>query len=54
MELIIISQNEIHTAESMLAEPVTLRLGCLLKSQSRHKSPGIDRNPVELIKQEVG
>jgi len=28
----------------------TLRLRCLLKSEKRHKSPGIDRIPVQLIK----
>ena len=41
---------EVHTAELLLPEPSATEFELAIDKLKRHKSPGIDQIPVELIK----
>jgi hypothetical protein len=45
-----IGQTEIHTAEPVAAEPSAFEVEMAIEKLKRHKSPGIDQIPAELIK----
>jgi len=45
-----IRQTEIHTAEPLVPEPNAFELEMAIEKLKRHKSPGIDQIPAELIK----
>jgi hypothetical protein len=45
-----VRQTEIHTAESLVLEPSTSEVEMTIDKLKRHKSPGIDQIPAELIK----
>jgi len=45
-----VGQTEIHTAERMVPEVSALEDEMAIENLKRHKSPGIDRIPAELIK----
>jgi hypothetical protein len=42
-------QTEIHTAESLVPEPSAFEFEVAVEKLRRHKSPGIDQIPAELI-----
>ena len=43
-------QTEIHTAEPLVSEPSTFEVEMAIEKLKRHKSPGTDHIPAELIK----
>ena len=43
-------QTEIHTAEPLVPEPSALEIEMASEKLKRHKSPGTDQIPTELIK----
>jgi len=43
-------QTEIHAAEPLLDETIACELDMAIEELKRHKSPGIDQIPAELIK----
>jgi len=45
-----VRQTEIHTAEPLVPEPSVFEFEILIEKLKRHKSPGIDQIPKELIK----
>ena len=45
-----VGQAEIHTAEPLIPEPSASEVELALDKLKRHKSPGIDQIPAELIK----
>jgi hypothetical protein len=45
-----VRQTEIHTAEPLVPDPRALEVEIDIEKLKRHKSPGIDQIPVELIK----
>jgi len=45
-----VRQTEIHTAEPLVPEPSTFEIKLAIEKLKRHKSPGIDKIPAELIK----
>jgi hypothetical protein len=45
-----VRQTEIHTAEPLVPEPSALVVEMAVENLKRHKSPGIDQIPAELIK----
>jgi hypothetical protein len=45
-----VRQTEIHTAESLLPEPSAFELEMPVEKLNRHRSPGTDQIPAELIK----
>ena len=45
-----VRQAEIHTAEPLVPEPSALEVELAIEKLKRHKSPGIDQIPAELIK----
>jgi hypothetical protein len=45
-----VRQPEIHTAEPLLPEQSTYEVEMAIEKPKRHKSPGIDEIPSELIK----
>jgi len=45
-----VRQTEIHTAEPLVLEPSTFESEMAIEKLKRHKSPGIDQIPAELIK----
>ena len=49
-----IRQTEIHTAKLPVPEPSAVEFEMAVEKLKRHKSPGIDQIPAELIKAEVG
>jgi len=44
-------QTEIHTSDPLVPEPSTFDVETAMKRLKRHKSPGIDQIPADLIKQ---
>jgi tRNA U38,U39,U40 pseudouridine synthase TruA len=51
MGLVILSrQTDIHTAEALLSKPSASEVEKTIENVKRHKSPGIDQIPAELIK----
>jgi hypothetical protein len=49
-----IRQTEIHTAKLLVPEPSAIGFEIAVGKLKRHKLPGIDQIPAELIKAEVG
>jgi hypothetical protein len=45
-----VGQTEIHTAEPLVPEPSVSEVEMAIEKLKRHKSPGIDEIPAELIK----
>jgi hypothetical protein len=45
-----VTQTEIHTAEPLVSEPSDSEVQMAIEKLKRHKSPGIDQIPAELIK----
>jgi len=45
-----VRQTEVHTAEPLVPEPSTFEFEMFIEKLKRHKSPGIDQIPKELIK----
>ena len=45
-----VRQAEIHTAEPLVPEPSALEVEFAIEKLKRHKSPGIDQIPADLIK----
>jgi len=45
-----VRQREIHKAESLVPEPGALQVEMATEKLTRHKSPGNDQIPAELIK----
>jgi len=45
-----VRQREIHTAEPLVPEPHPFEVKMALENLKRHKSPGIDQFPAEMIK----
>jgi hypothetical protein len=45
-----VRQTEVHTAEPLVAEPSAFEVKMSIEKLKRHKSPGIDHIPAELIK----
>jgi hypothetical protein len=45
-----VRQTEIHTAEPLVPEPSTFEYEMAIEKLKRHKPPGIDQIPAELIK----
>jgi hypothetical protein len=45
-----VRQTEVHTAESLVPGPSTFEIEMAIGKLKRHKSPGIDQIPAELIK----
>jgi hypothetical protein len=45
-----VRQTEIHTAEPLVPEPSNSEVEMASEKLKRHKSPGIDQIPAELIK----
>jgi len=45
-----VRQTEIHTAERLTLEPSAFEVQLAIKKLIRHKSPGTDQVPAELIK----
>ena len=46
-----VRQREMHTAELLVPEPNTFEVEMAIEMLKRHKSPGIDQIPAELIKE---
>ena len=49
-----IRQTDIHTEELLVPEPSAVEFEMAVEKLKRHKSPGIDQIPAELINAEVG
>jgi hypothetical protein len=49
-----VRHTEIQTAEPLLDKTIACELEMAIEKLKRHKSPGIDQIPAELIKAEVG
>jgi hypothetical protein len=47
-----VRQTEIHTAEPLVPEPSAFQVEMAIEKLKRHKSPGVDQIPAELIKAE--
>jgi hypothetical protein len=45
-----VRQTEVHTAEPLVPEPSAFEFEMAIEKLKRHKSPGIDHIPAELIK----
>jgi len=45
-----VRQTEIHTAEPLVSESSVFEFEMFIEKLKRHKSPGIDQIPKELIK----
>jgi hypothetical protein len=45
-----VRQTEIHTAEPLVPEPSDSEVEMAIEKLKRHKSPGVDQIPAELIK----
>jgi hypothetical protein len=45
-----VRQTEIHTAEPLVPEPSAYEFAMTIEKLNRHKSPGIDQIPAEIIK----
>jgi hypothetical protein len=45
-----VRQTEVHTAEPLVPEPSAFEVEMAIEKLKRHKSPGIDQIPAELIK----
>ena len=45
-----VRQEEIHTAERLVPEPSAYEVELAIEKLKKHKSPGIDQIPAELIK----
>jgi hypothetical protein len=45
-----VGQTAIRTAEPLVSEPSAFEVGLTIEKLKRHKSPGIDQIPAELIK----
>jgi hypothetical protein len=45
-----VRQIEVHTAEPLVPEPSAFEVEMAIEKLKRHKSPGIDQIPAELIK----
>ena len=45
-----VRQREIHTAEPLVPEPCAFEVEMAMEKLKRHKSPGINQIPAELIK----
>jgi hypothetical protein len=45
-----VRQTEVHTAETLLPKPSAFEVEMAIEKLKRHKSPGIDQIPAELIK----
>jgi hypothetical protein len=45
-----VKQTEVHTAEPLVPEPSVFEVQMAIEKLKRHKSPGIDQIPAELIK----
>jgi hypothetical protein len=45
-----VTQTEVHTAEPLVPEPSAFEVEMAIEKLKRHKSPGIDQIPAELIK----
>jgi len=45
-----VRQTELHTAEPLVAEPSAFEVEMAIEKLKRHKSPGIDQIPAEMIK----
>jgi hypothetical protein len=45
-----VRQIEVHTAEPLVPEPSAFEIEMAIEKLKRHKSPGIDQIPAELIK----
>jgi len=45
-----VRQTEIHTAEPLVPEPSAYEVAMAIEKLNRHKSPGIDQIPAEMIK----
>jgi hypothetical protein len=45
-----VRQTEVHTAEPLVLEPSAFEVEMAIEKLRRHKSPGIDQIPAELIK----
>jgi hypothetical protein len=45
-----VGQTEIHTAEPLVPEPRASQVEMAIEKLKRHKSPGVDQIPAELIK----
>jgi hypothetical protein len=45
-----VTQTEVHTAEPLVPEPSAFEVEMAIEMLKRHKSPGIDQIPAELIK----
>jgi hypothetical protein len=48
-----VRQTEIHTTEQLVPEPSAFEVEKATEKLKRHKSPGTDQIPTELLKQEV-
>ena len=48
-----VRQKETHTAEPLVSEPSAFEVDLAIEKLKRHKSPGIDQIPAELIKEGV-
>jgi hypothetical protein len=44
-----VRQTEIHTAEPLVLEPSAFEVEMFIEKLKRHKSPGIDKIPAEMI-----
>jgi hypothetical protein len=44
---------EIHTAEPLVPGPSAFEVKLAIEKLKRHKTPGIDQSPAELIKERV-
>jgi hypothetical protein len=49
-----VRQTEVHTAEPLVPEPTAFEVEMAIEKLKRHKSPGIDQIPAEVIKDGVG
>jgi hypothetical protein len=45
-----VRQTEAHTAEPLVPQPSAIEVEMAIEKLKRHKSPGIDQIPTELIK----
>jgi hypothetical protein len=45
-----VRQTEVHTAEPLVSEPSAFEVETAIENLKRHKSPGTDQIPAELIK----
>jgi hypothetical protein len=45
-----VRQTEVHTAEPLVPEPSAFKIEMAIEKLKRHKSPGIDQIPANLIK----